>query len=362
MTDLAALLNTVGRPRVLVVGDLVLDRYTWGNAERISPEAPVPVLDADLGEVRPGGAASVAALLRGLDAEVLVAGVRGDDADGRTLAQVLTEAGVNTDAVLSEPERPTTVKERFMGRAAGRHPQQILRVDRESREPLCPASVARLTADLAELADVQAVLVSDYGKGVCTPELLAWLRAATASRGVPLLIDPARQAPPSAIAAPTCSSPTGRRRNGPRAAPSCLRKTAWQRGKPCAGSLHLSAALVTLDCDGMALSTPEGEGEWIPTRSRAVYDITGAGDMVLAMLGLCLAANLPLAAASRLANVAAGLEVERQGVAVVTRNEVCAAVAGQFSAHGKVLTGAQLAAIGDASRRGSSHRVHQRLF
>ncbi len=352
MMDLAALLNGVGRPRLLVVGDLILDRYTWGNAERISPEAPVPVLHADLYEVRPGGAASVAVLLRALDAEVLLAGVRGDDAEGRALAQVFAEAGVVADAVLTEPDRPTTVKDRFMGRAAGRHPQQILRVDRESRETLSPATVARLTAQLAEMvASVQAVLVSDYGKGFCTPELLAWLQAATASRGVPLLIDPARDAPCERYRGADLLKPnraqaewaTGRRILSP--------QDGLAAGQALCQELGLGAALVTLDRDGMALATADREGEWIPTRARAVYDITGAGDMVLAMLGLCLAAKLPVAAAGRLANVAAGLEVERQGVAVVTRSEVSAALAGHGPAHGKLVTGPDVALIGAECRR-----------
>src|SRR5580658_7191267 len=160
MTDLASLLDGLGRPRLLVIGDLILDRYTWGNAERVSPEAPVPVLRADLEEVRLGGAASVALLLRALDAEVKVAGIRGDDGDGRVLARLLREAGLDATAVLLDQERPTTTKERFMGRAGGRHPQQILRVDRESRVPLRSDRAALLTSLVAEQVQAaQAVLV-----------------------------------------------------------------------------------------------------------------------------------------------------------------------------------------------------------
>jgi D-beta-D-heptose 7-phosphate kinase / D-beta-D-heptose 1-phosphate adenosyltransferase len=118
-------LDSIGSPRVLVLGDLILDRYTWGDAERISPEAPVAVLRADQEEVRLGGAASVAGLLRALDAQVVLAGVVGDDAGGRILRKLLEEAGITHDAVLCDAERLTTVKERFMGRAAQRHPQQM---------------------------------------------------------------------------------------------------------------------------------------------------------------------------------------------------------------------------------------------
>jgi D-beta-D-heptose 7-phosphate kinase / D-beta-D-heptose 1-phosphate adenosyltransferase len=351
MTDLAALLDEAGRPRLLVVGDLILDRYSWGDAERISPEAPVPVLHADLHEVRPGGAASVAALLRALDADVSLAGVRGADAEGRLLSRVLAEAGVEATAALVDTGRPTTIKERFMGRAGSRHAQQLLRVDRESREPLQAATAARLTALIAEqITDVQAVLVSDYGKGVCTPGLLAALRAITARQGVPLLIDPARQASCQRYHGADLLKPnraqaelaTGRKILSP--------DDGLAAGQALCRQLSLGAALVTLDRDGLVLTDADGPGEWFPTQARAVYDITGAGDMVLAMLGLCRAAGLPLEAAVRLANAAAGLEVERQGVAPVSRAEVRAVLAGRMPACSKIVTEAELTPLGEECR------------
>src|SRR5260221_11891642 len=129
-------IDLLGWPRVLVVGDLILDRYTWGDVSRISPEAPVMVLRADREEARPGGAASVAALLRALEAEVAVAGVIGDDGAGRVLHKLLWDDGIDSDMVQTDPGRPTTSKERLMGRAANRHAQQILRGDREETHPL----------------------------------------------------------------------------------------------------------------------------------------------------------------------------------------------------------------------------------
>jgi D-beta-D-heptose 7-phosphate kinase/D-beta-D-heptose 1-phosphate adenosyltransferase len=189
MQDLATLFERLGCPRLLVVGDVILDRYTHGAAERVGPEAPVPVLRADEHEVRPGGAASVAALLRALGAEVRLAGVVGDDVEGRVLARLLQEAGVEASAVLRDPDRPTTAKERFLGRAAGRHAQQILRVDREARAPLPPELESRLADALPLQAEgCQAVLVSDYGKGLCTPGRRPAVLAA--SQGLPVLVDP----------------------------------------------------------------------------------------------------------------------------------------------------------------------------
>jgi len=196
-TDLASLKEAASRTRLLVLGDLILDRYTWGNAERVSPEAPVLVLRAGEREVRLGGAASVASLLRGLGADVTLAGVVGDDSEGRTLRKLLDEAGIHTQSVLTDPTRPTTTKERFLGRAANRHPHQILRVDHELREPIGAELEERLATCSARVSDpadppdrrspprssdrhratsatagYSAVLISDYAKGVCTPRLL----------------------------------------------------------------------------------------------------------------------------------------------------------------------------------------------
>ena len=134
--QLVRALEKLGSPRILVLGDLIVDRYTWGNAERISQEAPVIVLRADRREARLGGASNVCAMLRGLEALVSCAGVVGQDEAGQTLCGMLDDDAVDREMVLVDPARPTTVKERFIGRAAARHPNQILRVDSETRDPL----------------------------------------------------------------------------------------------------------------------------------------------------------------------------------------------------------------------------------
>src|SRR5229473_971415 len=137
--DLIELVGRLGSPRVLVVGDLMLDRYVWGDAERISQEAPVILLHADRREERLGGASSVATMLRALGARVALAGVVGNDEGGGRLRQLLTDLGIDREGVLTDADRPTTVKERYIGRAQHRHPQQMIRVDYELRAPLAPA-------------------------------------------------------------------------------------------------------------------------------------------------------------------------------------------------------------------------------
>ncbi|HAW28399.1 MAG TPA: bifunctional heptose 7-phosphate kinase/heptose 1-phosphate adenyltransferase, partial [Planctomycetaceae bacterium] len=160
------LINTIqklGHPKIMVLGDLILDRYTWGNAERISQEAPVILLREDTQEVRLGGAANVANMLIGLEAEVTMAGVTGIDLDGGVVKEALEECGVNCSAVITDPSRPTTVKQRFMGRAQQRHPHQILRVDREVNTPLDQATSETLLNTILPLIPEQhAILVSDY--------------------------------------------------------------------------------------------------------------------------------------------------------------------------------------------------------
>jgi D-beta-D-heptose 7-phosphate kinase/D-beta-D-heptose 1-phosphate adenosyltransferase len=323
--DLVELVHRLGAPRVLVVGDVMLDRYVWGDAERISQEAPVALLRADRREERLGGASSVATLLRALGAEVEVVGVVGDDADGGRTWRLLAGLEVGTDGLVADPSRPTTVKERYIGRAQARHPQQMLRVDFESREPVSGAVEGKLreaVESAARRADV--VLVSDYDKGVCTPGLLAAAVAAATARGVKVIADPTRGGDYAKYAG--CSAITPNRLEAGlatgrviRSAGDALRSAAELRDR-----LGLEAGIVTLDKDGMALAHRDGRAAVFPTRPRQVYDITGAGDMVMAALGLALSAGADYDPAVRLANVAGGLEVERVGVVAVTRDELLA--------------------------------------
>lgn len=369
MHDLLKTWDALGSPRLLVLGDLILDRYTWGDAERVSPEAPVLVLRADAHEARLGGAASVAGLLRALDAEVVLAGVVGDDASGRVLRQLLAEAGIDDRLVLCDAQRPTTTKERFIGRAAGRHPHQILRVDEEVCDPL-GGDLPQQLADgiLARLPEFQAVLISDYAKGVCrtgangeTPidgtrpaaanprsDLLQTVIRAAANCGIPVIVDPARGSDCSGYRGATVLKPNRIEAELASGVPIGSAQDAIRAGDRLCARLGVPAVVITLDREGMVLCQPGQPGELFPTRPRAVYDITGAGDMALALFGLALAyatnpaprnfyAALPVAV--RLANVAAGLEVERLGVSPITRREIRGELLAERDAEGgKIVT------------------------
>ncbi len=321
--DLVEMVHSLGQPQVLVVGDLMLDRYVWGDAERISQEAPVILLHADRREERLGGASSVATLLRALGARVALAGVVGPDADGERIRRALLELGVNDEAVLSDPDRPSTVKERYIGRAQQRHPQQMIRVDYEVRKPLADRCEQQLRqAILQQMRRADVVLISDYDKGVCTPGLLAAIIERARSQGLRVLADPIRGSDYRKYHG--CSAITPNRLEAGLATARVLTTTALalQSARELRERLDLEAAIVTLDKEGMALAHSDARELIFPTRPRQVYDITGAGDMVLAVLGMALAAGADYDPAIRLANIAGGLEVEKIGVATVTRDEI----------------------------------------
>lgn len=323
--DLIELVQSLGRPRVLVIGDVMLDRYVWGNAERISQEAPVILLRADKREERLGGASSVATMLQALGAQTSLVGVVGPDADGLRCRQILDGIGVDSSGVIADDERPTTVKERYIGRAQARHPQQMIRVDYESREAVGTHAERKLRERLdASLRECDIVLVSDYDKGVCTPGLLEFTIAGAKRRGIKIVADPIRGGDYSKYRG--CSSMTPNRLEAGLATDRTIgtNQDALRSAADLRDTLDLEAGIVTLDKDGMALAHRDGRSQIFPTRPRQVYDITGAGDMVMATFGLALAAGADYDPAIRLANIAGGLEVEKIGVVTVSREEILA--------------------------------------
>lgn len=320
--DLLNLIDGTTRPRVLVVGDVILDRYLWGDVDRISPEAPIPLVRVTRQEHRLGGAGSVVSMLAALEADVHVAAVVGTDGSADVLREMFSALGVGSEALLAVDDRPTTVKERFLGMAQSRHPQQVVRVDYEDDEALSEAKAAELI-ELIEgvIGAVDAVLLSDYKKGVCTTELVKAIVERAGALGIPVAADPIRGGDYGRYAGCRCITPNRLE------AGLALGRTIYT---PAAGveaakdllDFGLESAIVTLDRDGMAWANRQGESGIAPVRPRQVYDITGAGDMVLSIVGLCLAADAPLATTVELANVAASLEVERLGAVPITRQEL----------------------------------------
>jgi D-beta-D-heptose 7-phosphate kinase / D-beta-D-heptose 1-phosphate adenosyltransferase len=321
--ELIDLVQNLGAPRVLVVGDAMLDRYVWGDAERISQEAPVILLRAERREERLGGASSVATMLRALGAKVMLAGIVGNDHDAGRIRQMLTDLSIDHEAVITDIARPSTVKERYVGKAQHRHPQQMIRVDYEDRRPISDSIREQIMLVIqSQLKKTDIVLISDYDKGVCTPELLSAVISAARAKGIKVVADPIRGNDYRKYHG--CSALTPNRLEAGLATGRTLNTMGevWPAAAHLQETLDLEAAVITLDKDGMALKHCDGRAKHFPTRPRHVYDITGAGDMVMSVLGLALASGADYELAIQLANVAGGLEVEKIGVATVTRDEI----------------------------------------
>jgi D-beta-D-heptose 7-phosphate kinase/D-beta-D-heptose 1-phosphate adenosyltransferase len=323
MMDLLEGLNQLGTPRVMVLGDLILDRCTQGTVTRVCPEAPVGILRVNREEAGPGGAAAVAVLLRGLGAEVEAAGAVGDDSPGRVLRCLLQSVDINTRAVLTVPGRTTTIKQRLLGQVESGPAQQLLRVDQEQTDPLPPEQERLLLQAVARrLLDCAALLISDYAKGVCSPQLLSAVIPLAQEYGIPVLVDPARTADVARYRQADLLTPNRAEAELASGVPITSGQNAVIAGHRILERAGVPAVLLKLDRDGMALVRHDGPALLLPAPCSRPLDVTGAGDMVLAVLGLCRAAGWDWEAAVRLANVAAGVQVQRQGVASISRAEL----------------------------------------
>jgi D-beta-D-heptose 7-phosphate kinase / D-beta-D-heptose 1-phosphate adenosyltransferase len=329
LSSLADLLRQSRRPKVLVVGDVMLDSYLWGDADRISYEAPVPVLRAQQREMRLGGAGSVLMILTALEVDAIPVWVIGDDREGRSICGLVERLGVSVADVVTVAGRPTTHKERILGRTQSRHPQQLLRVDRECLEPVDGDAESELLRRAErQLRQADLVLISDYSKGVCTPGLVQRLIAEARRLDVPVLVDPGREVDYRIYAGASCMTPN--RWEAARASGRTI--LTPDDGLAAARSLlglGVDSVAVTLDRDGIAWAQSGGAGQVFPVRARQVYDITGAGDAVLAALGFAIAMGADWPAAIQLANLAGGVEVERLGVAAISRRDLLGELHGE---------------------------------
>jgi len=306
--------------RVLVIGDLMIDEYLRGDVHRVSPEAPVPVLDLVATEHRLGGAANTAANLQRFGARATVIGVVGDDEGARILAAALTHAGI-AQRTCVDGARPTTRKTRLV---SGGH--QIARVDAERRTPVDGALADAVIAAIeAELADADAIVISDYAKGVITPAIARAAIAAARARGVPIVVDPKqRDFAPYAGATVITPNLAELERAAGHATSTLAEIDDAARG--LAARLDGAALLVTRGADGMTLYRDGVRGAHVPATAREVFDVTGAGDTVVAALVLAVAARLSLEDAMILASLAAGISVSRHGTSTVGLDELTAAI------------------------------------
>lgn len=330
--------------RVLVIGDVMLDRYWYGDTARISPEAPVPVVRIGDEERRLGGAANVALNLVRLGVRTRLIGVVGDDEPGRMTRELLGGAGIVPDLVIS-PDHPTIAKLRVMSRN-----QQLIRLDFERSFAVGPAcdTQALMRRYDAALADTDVVICSDYGKGTLATTVAAVIAAARA-RQLPVLVDP-KGRDWERYAGATVVTPN--RSEFERVAGPARDARAFDRlADDLRIRLGLDALLVTRSEKGMSLFSGAG-AQHLPAQAREVFDVTGAGDTVIALLGAGLAAGLPLAAAASIANLGACIVVAKLGTATVTPMELQQAARGRPDHTGIVDEPTLLSRVADARTHG----------
>jgi D-beta-D-heptose 7-phosphate kinase / D-beta-D-heptose 1-phosphate adenosyltransferase len=309
------------RPTILVVGDIMCDTYLWGKVSRISTEAPVPIFESTERRHVLGGAANVAANLRALGCNVRLLGVIGADATGRCVREQLHEQGIADTWLVQDETRPTTEKTRLIASQ-----QQLLRLDYENQNSLSPFLVSQALQSVAPLMrDIDGVVCSDYRKGVCTPALLEPLFAMARTADRPIFVDPKAQ-DFSHYRGATAIKPNleeVKRASGIMVNDEVALAAAADR---LLQQSQAQALLVTRGKDGMTLFQPPQAPVHIPTRAREVFDVTGAGDTVIATFSMAVLCGLPLVDAARLANVAAGIVVGKLGTATVLPEELRAAL------------------------------------
>jgi rfaE bifunctional protein kinase chain/domain len=310
-----ALLEEMPRRRVVVVGDAMLDIYLMGDVERISPEAPVPVVRIDERRYALGGAANVAANVAAIGAEVTLVATVGDDRRGEQLRTELAAAGIRDAGIVVTPERPTTSKTRVVARG-----QQMVRFDEEDDAVVEGEILELLQQRLAKaMRDVDAILLEDYNKGALAPAVIESALKTARARGIPSVVDPKYKHFFHYMGA-TVFKPNRRELEAALGAELDVEHAATLPA--VMERLEVDNLLMTLGAHGMALLTRDGAVARFPTHAREVYDVSGAGDTVTAWVGTALAAGATMHEAAELANYAAGIEVGKAGVAVVARAEV----------------------------------------
>ena len=326
MNGLVGVLDKLTGASVLVVGDVMLDRFVHGSVDRVSPEAPIPILRLSRQEVMLGGAGNVARNLTALGARVHVVASRGDDPEGAEVERLLRDAAAQA-LLITSSGRPTTVKTRYL---SGNH--QLLRTDREDRRPLGGAQVSEVVNAARRLMpSCQAVVISDYGKGALAPEAVAAIVAEARDRLLPVVVDPVGDDYAVYRGADLLTPNRNELRHA-------TRLDVEDDTQITAAARHLIAAcgvggvLVTRGADGMSLVVGDQAPLHLRAAVREVYDVSGAGDTVVAVLGAGLAAGVPLADAVALANCAAGIAVGKAGTAAVRGDEIARLLDGAHAA------------------------------
>ncbi len=311
------IISRFSKVKVLVIGDLILDEFLWGDVSRISPEAPVPVVWVRSESFMPGGAANVANNIHALGGKAYLAGVVGMDDRGKVLIKELRKKGMDVEGIAIDGERPTTLKTRVIA-----HHQQVVRIDKEKMEGLAGGVIDQIIDYLKEIInEIDAIIIEDYGKGVVTPKLLQEILRLAKTHKKIVTVDPKEEHFHyyKGVTAVTPNYSEAAQAVGVKAKNG---DDVDKIGKALVDKLKCEAVLMTLGESGMQLFEKKGHSTHIPTVAQDVFDVSGAGDTVIGAFTLALAAGADMACAARIANLAAGIVVGKVGTAVVTQEEL----------------------------------------
>lgn len=313
-------LSSIAGKTIAVVGDVMLDRYFWGSVTRVSPEAPVPVIDIESETVHLGGAANVASNLHSLGANPMLCGVVGNDNSGKLFADIMQRSGLNTQGMVTDESRSTTVKTRVIG-----NNQHIARLDREERAAIAQNVQQEILRLLQSADDLAGIILEDYNKGVVQRELIESIMLFANEASIPVYVDPKRDNF-TAYKGATVFKPN--RKEAQEALGYSLKtdNDVERAGKQLLEMLGCTNVLLTLGAQGMMLFESNGAISSVPTRARHIADVSGAGDTAIATLAACMASGATVQESSTLANFAAGIVCGEPGIVSITAPEILSAV------------------------------------
>ena len=315
--EMISLVSKFKNARLMVIGDLMVDEYIWGSVSRISPEAPVPVVSVTSESLRLGGAGNVVNNIHSLGGKVLIGGVVGNDEMGRKIVQDLHKMGIETKGIVVEPDWITTVKTRIIA-----HNQQVVRYDREIVRPIRPEALQKILSLLEDrINGLDAVLISDYGKGVICPDLVERVRSLALGAGKIISVDPKVKNFPL-FQRVTIITPNHHEAGQAAGRWIQTEEDLMQVGRQLLEQLQSNAILITRGEKGMTLFQDTGEITNIPTMAQEVFDVTSAGDTVISVLTMALAVGANPKQAALLSNYAAGIVVGEVGTATLKASEL----------------------------------------
>jgi rfaE bifunctional protein kinase chain/domain len=326
LQNIKELIEKFSSVKVLIVGDVMLDRYWWGSVSRISPEAPVPVVRLERTSTAAGGAANVAANVVGLGAEAFMVGLIGEDVEGKILADKLESSNISPDYLISLKNRRTSVKTRIIA-----HSQQVVRVDNEHLAPISTAEAEKVFRDIENIFDESdIVIISDYAKGLLVETLLSRLITKCGTEQKKILVDP-KGKDYAKYKGATVLTPNQKEATEACGFEDFEENSVEKAGQTLLEKLSTDSILITQGEKGMTLFQNNGEVHRFDALARNVYDVTGAGDTVIATLAVAIGAGLNFVEAAGIANIAAGLVVEQIGTTAVTSEMLESALAEKTS-------------------------------